>query len=62
MNKSADGKPMWSKHNMRGESSMWKSQTLIETEEKQGEKLTVNNIQMITGATAIEHKESRTMS
>ena len=41
---------------------MWKSQTLIEIEEKQGEKLTVNNIQMITGATTIEHKESQLMS
>ena len=30
---------------------MWKSN--IEIEEKQGEKLTVNNIQMIEGATTI---------
>ena len=41
---------------------MWKSKTLTEIEEKQGEKLTVNNIQMIEGATTIEHKERRTMN
>ena len=53
---------MWNKHTMRGASSILKSKTLTEIEEKQGEKLTVNNIQMIEGATTIEHKESQLMS
>ena len=48
-NKSADGKRTWSKQTESDASSTLKA-------------ITVNDTQMITGATTIEHKENRTMS
>ena len=41
---------------------MWRRHNPIETEERQGEKLTANNIQMIEGATTIMQEKSRTMN